>query len=233
MFGGQRSTSYSNSTWAWTGSNWQQLTPQTVPGAREGASMAWDPTTSQLVMFGGRQTGSNADFNDTWVWSGTNWVQQHPATSPPARNSAAMVFDPATGQMLLAGGLFTIGVQVVNDVWTWSGSTWTKQTPARALPPRAGAVAGYDVPTDQLLVFGGDDEASGRRAPLGERSCQQQPARVRSRRQWRRGAAPEDHRAEYRAHLTCGAGARQPGSAVGVKPLWPVGDRIRQCAAVR
>jgi hypothetical protein len=107
MFGGQRSTTYSNSTWVWTGSNWQQLTPQTVPGAREGASMAWDPTTSQLVMFGGRQTGSNADFNDTWVWTGANWVQQHPATSPPARNSAVLVFDPATGQMLLAGGLFT------------------------------------------------------------------------------------------------------------------------------
>jgi hypothetical protein len=158
MFGGQRSTSYSNSTWVWTGSNWQQLTPQTVPGAREGASMAWDPTTSQLVMFGGRQTGSNADFNDTWVWSGTNWVQQHPATSPPARNSAAMVFDPTTAQMLLAGGLFTASGQVVNDVWTWSGSTWTRQTPARALAPRAGAVAGYDPPTDQLLVFGGDDE---------------------------------------------------------------------------
>jgi hypothetical protein len=69
-----------------------------------------------------------------------------------------MVFDPATGQMLLAGGLFTIGVQVVNDVWTCSGSTWSKVTPARALPPRGGALAGYDVPTDQLLMFGGDDE---------------------------------------------------------------------------
>ena len=157
MFGGLDGKAYSNSTWVWTGTNWVQQHPATVPVARAGASMAWDPTTSQLLMFGGGQLQSQADTNDTWVWTGTNWVQQHPATSPLARELATLTFDPTTGQMLLAGGEFAATGQAVNDVWTWSGSTWTRQMPAQALAPRAGAVAGYDVATDQLLVFGGID----------------------------------------------------------------------------
>jgi hypothetical protein len=119
MFGGQQAAGYSNSTWAWTGSNWQQLAPATVPGARAVASMAWDPTTSQLIMFGGQQPGAAAAYGDTWAWNGANWVQLHPATSPLARYTASLVFDPATGQMLLVGG--RVGAQVVNDVWAWSG----------------------------------------------------------------------------------------------------------------
>ncbi|HEX3833548.1 MAG TPA: putative Ig domain-containing protein [Solirubrobacteraceae bacterium] len=160
MFGGRSSSAYTNSTWAWTGTNWVQQSPATIPAPRDGASMAWDATTSQMVMFAGGHTGGAPDFDDTWVWTGTNWSQQHPATSPPARDFAVLVFDPATGQMLLASGLFAATGQAVNDVWTWSGSTWTRQTPAQGLPPRAAASAGYDAATDQLIVFAGVDSSN-------------------------------------------------------------------------
>lgn len=151
---------YGSSTWAWTGSNWQQLAPATVPAARYDESMAWDPATQQLVMFGGEHKGLNglATLNDTWTWTGANWVQLHPAISPSPREGAPLVFDPATGQMLLVGGLGAINLDIgtyLGDVWTWSGSTWALQAPAKSIPPRADPVAGYDAAFNQLLVFGG------------------------------------------------------------------------------
>jgi sugar lactone lactonase YvrE len=156
--GPQAAIVFNTSTWVWTGSNWQRMSPATVPPARVGASMAWDPATSQLIMFGGIKPGFAADYNDTWVWTGTNWVQQHPATSPLPRDQTDLVFDPTTAQMLLIGGNLTAGNQPVGEVWAWSGTTWLRQAPAQPLPPRGGAVAGYDPLTDQLLVFGGNDE---------------------------------------------------------------------------
>ena len=55
------------------------------PASPLAASMAYDPATSQLVLFGGH--GAAASLGDTWTWDGTTWTQQTPATSPTARMS--------------------------------------------------------------------------------------------------------------------------------------------------
>ncbi len=44
---------YGNQTWAWDGSEWTQLAPATSPAVRIGESMAFDPATNQLLLFGG------------------------------------------------------------------------------------------------------------------------------------------------------------------------------------
>ena len=137
--------------WAWNGSDWQQVTPATVPARRIGASMGWDSTTSQLILFGG-EVGSTY-YNDTWLWNGTNWVQKSPATIPPVRMGAPLVFDPATAQMLLIGGLNN---SALGDTWTWSGTNWSQQNPANPITPaRYQPAADYDTFAQQLLVFGG------------------------------------------------------------------------------
>ncbi len=43
-------------------------------------------------------------IGDTWIWNGSDWIQQHPAISPPARDFASMAYDAATGQLILFGG---------------------------------------------------------------------------------------------------------------------------------
>ena len=44
-----------------------------------------------LVLFGGTFGGTlSTNFNDTWVWDGTNWTQKSPITSPPGRFWHAM-----------------------------------------------------------------------------------------------------------------------------------------------
>ena len=142
-----------NSTWAWSGSNWQQMKPSTVPSVRRDAAMGWDAGTSQLLMYGGND---GPDLGDTWIWNGTagNWTRETPATSPGPLSSAPLVYDGTSGQMLLIAGDSNEVAQ--SNVWNWSGSNWSKQTPSKTLAPaRVAPVAGYDTSTTQLLLFGG------------------------------------------------------------------------------
>jgi hypothetical protein len=132
---------------------WSQLSPGTDPGDLDAASVAYDPATSQLVLFGG-STGTNAYVDGTWTWNGTTWAQLSPAGSPPARARASMSYDAATGQLLLFGGIGA-GATFLNDTWSWNGTTWTQLAPATSPPVRYNASMAYDPITSQLLLFGG------------------------------------------------------------------------------
>jgi hypothetical protein len=48
-----------------------------------------------------------------------NWAKQSPATDPPARDSAAMAYDPATGTVVLFGGDPQNGRGEFGDTWVW------------------------------------------------------------------------------------------------------------------
>ena len=89
---------------------------------------------------------------DTWVWDGSGWVQQHPATTPPARVGAQMAYDAASGQLLLFGGLNGVPL---NDTWTWTGSNWVQLHPATSPQPTTSAAMAYDPATRQVVFFGG------------------------------------------------------------------------------
>jgi hypothetical protein len=61
-------TVYLNDTWAWDGSNWQQLQEAVAPSARSGQDMIFDAATNDVVLFGGAD--ASAYFNDTWLLIG-------------------------------------------------------------------------------------------------------------------------------------------------------------------
>ncbi len=75
--------------------------------------MAYDAATGNVVLFGGV---NNTYLGDTWVWSGSTWTKQAPATSPPPRWSASMAYDAATGNVVLFGG--NEG-EPLGGTWTW------------------------------------------------------------------------------------------------------------------
>ena len=49
-------------TWSWNGTTWTKLSPAASPAARYGASMAYDPGTEAMLLFG---DGYDRDFNGT------------------------------------------------------------------------------------------------------------------------------------------------------------------------
>jgi uncharacterized protein (TIGR03437 family) len=142
-------------TWLWDGSNWTGKTPQTVPPARAGHSMAYDATHGQVVMFGGYNDG--AVSNDTWVWDGENWALKSPQTSPSARIDYSMAYDSAHGLTVLFGGGSANGVTFA-DTWVWDGSNWTQMSPKTSPPARLAHAMAYDSAHGQVVLFGGSSD---------------------------------------------------------------------------
>jgi Galactose oxidase, central domain len=89
--------------------------------------MAYDTVRQRVVLFGGSPNTTSAAVNDTWEYDGTTWTQRTPATSPPARNSHAMVYDSTHQVTVLFGGC-------CNDTWLWNGTTWTAPMPVQTAP---------------------------------------------------------------------------------------------------
>ena len=81
------------------------------------------------------------------------WEPLSPATSPPARDKAAVAYDSGTGQVVVFGGSGVAGD--LHDTWTWNGTTWTQLSPATSPPAREWASMAYDPGTGQLVLFGG------------------------------------------------------------------------------
>jgi hypothetical protein len=121
LFSGlDRKNNYIDDTWTWDGTTWTQQAPATSPLERAQGAMAYDAATSTAVLFGGDGPGLTGDLADTWTWDGTTWTQQAPATSPLARDSAAMAYDTASSSVVLFGGENTnLKGFVLSDSWTW------------------------------------------------------------------------------------------------------------------
>lgn len=132
------------------------------PSPRFDSAMAYDAAAHTVVLFGGGAI--SGALNDTWVWNGSTWSQAItgvgcPAacpTSPPARITASLAYFGATGTALLFGGQKYNGIGVLNDTWTWNGSTWSQQSPVTSPSGRYAAGLAYDDATSTLVLFGGE-----------------------------------------------------------------------------
>lgn len=142
---------------AWTGTAWTPLHPVHSPPPRQGESVAYDAQLRQLLVFGGFSTTTRAHLADTWSWDGTDWIELHPAASPPARGDAAMAYDESSGKLVLYGGLTLgpTGLTYHSDTWFWTGTTWTAVAPAANPGMLSSAVMTYDPALHRLLLFGG------------------------------------------------------------------------------
>jgi hypothetical protein len=112
-----------------------QSTPPTTQGAnksspepRWGQSMAHDPDTRKVIVFGGTDV-DEGPLGDTWILdpAAKTWSLLHPSVSPPARGSQAMVFDPVTGKIIMFGGV-DWDFHSFSDTWAFdpATTTWTQ-----------------------------------------------------------------------------------------------------------
>jgi uncharacterized protein YjbI with pentapeptide repeats len=155
LFGGMASgNTYLNDTWTWNGSSWVDVTPGSGnPPGRDGASMAYDASTSQLVLYGG---SDGSDLNDTWDWNGSSWTDLTSAAEPSVGHSfASTAYDPDSGQLVIFGG------SGYADTWNWDGTNWNQLAPETTPGQSSGAPMAYDASTDQVIYFGGEIQFSG------------------------------------------------------------------------
>ena len=144
-----------NDTWSFHAGNWTHLaTPGAVPSARARASLAFDASDAQMVLFGGGT--ATARFNDTWSFRAGSWTELHPAVAPSSRSIAGMAYDPSVGSLVLFGGKYYGDFYA--DTWLFTAGNWTivssvfQNTP----PPRGDPAMVYDPQMGSVLLMGGE-----------------------------------------------------------------------------
>jgi len=116
-----------NETWTYTQATnaWSQTgcRKSPCPSPRQMATMAFDPSQGNHVLFGGR--GSSAGFDDTLTFSTAtkSWTPRRPGLKPSERNRAAAVYVPGVG-VVLHGGQEYAARKVFCDMFAWNGSDW-------------------------------------------------------------------------------------------------------------
>lgn len=124
------------------------------PSPRLDGTIAYDPSGSQLFLFGG---SDGATKNDLWAYSLSNgrWAELNTNPRPAARLGHTLNFDPVRRRLILfagqASGFFS-------DVWAFDIATarWTQLARDQAGPSnRYGHSAIYDAPRDRLVISHG------------------------------------------------------------------------------
>jgi putative cell wall-binding protein len=160
-------------TWTFDGADWASHEPAGAPRARGRSALAYDPSTRQVVMFGGSAAPCSASptgpptttpgsFADTWTWNGSIWSQQHPATSPPAAGGGCAAYDATTSQLIMYGGETpSAGSPTVYRAatWQWTGSAWV-QLPTSTAPPGGNCTMTYDATTGTIVMLVRSDPAT-------------------------------------------------------------------------
>lgn len=159
LFGGTNTTEESvfGDTWEWNG-QWRQLHPATSPPPRYGAQMALDAQTGDDLLFGGVGGAPNGSaarpLDDTWEWTGTNWVHQSPATSPPPIFNGAMAWSTAGDSNVLFGRVPDNSSGQSTQTWLWHRTNWTRWTGGRH-PSRRAFVSEASLGRRGVLLYGG------------------------------------------------------------------------------
>jgi N-acetylneuraminic acid mutarotase len=176
MFGGVTETgAIQSDTWVFDpgADAWHQASVGVWPYQRLGHSMVYDPSTRQLVVFGGFDDQDRFRA-DTWAYDPVAgiWDNLLPTgDEPPGRAFFTTVSDPSTGKIIMFGGLAggipqnLSGAQAMflakdrlNDTWAYdpTGNAWTELHPGGTVPTaRAFQAMAYDPSTKKIIMFGG------------------------------------------------------------------------------
>jgi len=127
------------------------------------ATMAYDPATGQLVVFGEELTGSGSASGTWGTWflddGSGSWSTSSPGSDGPsaATAGASMAYDDATGQLLLVDQSSSAASGLQATTWTWSGIAWSTPVPTQATAEDEGPYLAYD-PSLEALVLAGEPE---------------------------------------------------------------------------
>ncbi len=160
LFGGADGCGSCNDTWVEANGTWTNITASAGPSppGRSWATMAYDPVSEGLVLFGGLLAAPNASAalaaQDTWTFQGGRWTPQAPLQSPPGRWAAGMDFDPTLGAVVLFGGFSPSG-GFLSDTWAYANGSWAPLFSSVSPPPRWAPALAFDYADQGLLMFGG------------------------------------------------------------------------------
>lgn len=144
-----------NLTWTFSGGMWHNMTGAIAPPSdlTDGA-LASDPADHGVLLVGSVTAASfQTGVFETWLYSGGNWTELHPPSTPPYRLWPSLAWDPALNSDVLFGGSGSTGY--LNDTWEFANGTWTNLSAGAAPPGRFQAQLSFDATDGYLLLFHG------------------------------------------------------------------------------
>jgi len=177
-FGGMTSErTLVDGTSVWQSGRWTRQEPIHRPQARSLATMSFDASRSEFVLYGGQGSvptvPSSEHLSDTWTWSHGDWQERTPVHVPSlfapvsaydAARQRVVLFglDPGTdssgghsNSILLFGG-FNQSHGKFSDTWALGPDGYQK-SPDTSPPARLHARMGFDPKLRKLLLTGGGE----------------------------------------------------------------------------
>jgi hypothetical protein len=151
---------------------WIQLSPSGgPPSPRLRFSAVYDPTTNEMIAFGGNDCFST-NFSDVWILSNANglggtptWTELSPSgASPGGTEDQTAVYDSGSNSMIVFGGTIG-GVNSSSEVWLLSNAngnggapSWSQLSPSGSPPlGRDQPIGAYDQANKRMMIYGGNN----------------------------------------------------------------------------
>ena len=152
LFGGVEGFTDRSDSWAWTGANWVNTTPNNPddppPDVRRDHTMAYNAATGEALLYAGAIGNFPVALGgDTWLFDGYRWRLIQDPSPPGGRNSAAMTYDAARARSVLFGSATT--------TYEHSGASWILRFPVTSPPAYASPAMTYDAARGVTVLFGG------------------------------------------------------------------------------
>jgi uncharacterized protein (TIGR03437 family) len=170
LFGGQ-DISPLNDLWMYSLDRRQWVQVQvtgTIPSARFGHTLLFDPVRRRLILFGGQ---AGIFFSDTWAFDITAgiWRQLSPDDAGPSRRYGhSAIYETARDRIVISHGFTDAGR--FDDTWAFDLRTnsWSNLSPAANRPLRRCLHhASYDPASGRMYLYGGCASGFGP-CPLGD-----------------------------------------------------------------
>ena len=136
-------------TYEWDGTNWTKIELTVVAGRYLGEAMTFDPDHQNMVLFGGAPT-AGVLLAGTFIYSNKIWVSVGDSDYPAPRSLSSFVTDPVRNVIYLYGGLNDS--TSFFDFWTYQNGLFRMGTDPGQPPDCSNPIAAFDTDRQKVVL---------------------------------------------------------------------------------
>jgi galactose oxidase-like protein len=143
-------TTGTEETYEWDGTNWTKIDLTLFAGAYVGSALTFDPDRQNAVLFGGAPI-SGALLTGTFTYANKAWTGVGDLAYPVPRSLFTFTTDPVNKVIYLFGGVND--ATAFFDFWTFQNGMFHAQTATNQPTDCASPIAAYDTDRSKLVVL--------------------------------------------------------------------------------
>jgi hypothetical protein len=146
-------TTGSEETYEWDGTNWTKIDLTSFAGPYIGSALTFDPDRQNAVLFGGAPAGGVL-FTGTFTYANKAWTGVGDLSYPVPRSLFMFATDPVNKVIYLFGGVNDSGSFF--DFWSYQNDTFRPLTTSNQPNDCTSPTAAYDIDRSKLVVLCGN-----------------------------------------------------------------------------